>query len=395
MQTCFLSNFAISMGHGGGTTVARILGDDCARFDLCISYGGWGRHGRALESVRRKTSQIDFPLDRIPHRTPLRQFRQWLRVLPSVSEWEHRSVLKQFRKKLGTRTMRMLVCPQDQLSVRLVDWASRWDSAEYITWVMDDHELKDHGGFLSYDESFEPLWERHLQRAHSVFVISEAMKSFYAERFGVESVVLHGAVPRSTMAATVACRASGPLRLGYAGSVFGWQEDPLRLLAESAASGLADLHYAGSARPTWLQGTNVHYHGTLTGDETLTMLRACDATVLPMSFLPEYASLSRLNVATKLSELCAIGVPILAVGPADAAMIVELSSRKAAICVTSATLQAVQDGLAQLANATSALERSTNARLWFEREINLEEMQKRWSPAGAWLFGKSPSKSSQ
>lgn len=387
MPSCFLSNFTISTAHGGGTTVAKILGNECAQFNWCFSYGGWGRYGTPIQAVLDKTLQIDFPLDYLPRRTPVRQFRVWLRSFPAIRDWEERTVVQRFLKEIGAKSMRMLVCPQDQLTVRLVASAAQVD---YITWVMDDHELTESSGVLGYEKCFESLWQRHLQSARRVFVISDAMKSFYADRFGVESVVLHGAVPKSTGPASNIHGGSGPLRVGYAGSVFGWQEDALNLLAEAMDGFRAELHYAGSGKPVWLQNENVRYHGRLTSDETLNMLRSCDATLLPMSFLPKFTALSRLNIATKLSELCAIGVPILAIGPADAAMIRQLSSRKAAICVISPTHEAIIEGLARAADSAYASECAANARAWFEQEINLEEMQARWQPWGEWLFEPQP-----
>lgn len=364
----------------------RVLGDDCAGFDRCISYGGWGRHGRPVDCVQLKASQIDYPLDCVPERAPLRQFRQWLRARPAICKWEERVILRKFQSVVGHHKQRMLVCPQDQLSVRLVEWASQAGLAEYVTWVMDDHELTDMGGQLGYDRGFARLWEQHLQRAHHVFVISDAMKSFYAERFGVESVVLHGAIPKAMMSVPVARLTNGPLKLGYAGSVFGWQEDPLRLLAESLAAGHAELHYAGSPPSGWLRSELVHHHGRLAPSDAVAMLRGCDAAVLPMSFRPEYTSLSRLNIATKLSELCALGIPILAIGPADAAMITQLSARRAAVCVSEPTVRAVVDGISSLRCDGAMRECVARALSWFEEELNLEEMQRRWRPISQWLF---------
>lgn len=335
--------------------------------------------------------QIDFPLDRIPNRTPFRQFRQWLRDKNRVTTWEQSVVLKRLQRAIGARDTRMLVCPQDALSVRLIDRAAQSGCLAYVTWVMDDHELQEGGGRLEYTPEFGPLWEKHLRGARHVFVISNAMQAFYKERFGVASTVLHGAAPKRIPVAATASPGSlvseKRLKLGYAGSAFGWQEDQLRLLAASLQDANAELRYAGNKPPTWLQCDSVKYHGRLAPTDALEMLRVCDATVLPMSFRSEYAALSRLNIATKLSELCALGRPILAIGPANAAMVTELASRNAAICVTEPTRAALLEGIMQLRNEEQAGSTAAQARRWFDEEVNLEEMQRRWRPIAQWIFG--------
>jgi glycosyltransferase involved in cell wall biosynthesis len=263
--------------------------------------------------------------------------------------------------------------------------------AEYITWVMDDHPLKAGGASMRYASDYAKLWSNHLYGARKIYVISDAMRVFYRDYFGVEAEVLHGAVSlRADPVAAPAPRGlSEILRLGYAGSLSGWQKDPLELLAEIARGAGAELHVAGHGAPAWLHRAAVTLRGELPPDEAQRMLSQCDAVILPVSFTPEHTAMSRLNIATKLSELCACGRPILAIGPADAAMVRVLAAHEAAVCVTTPSKEALSHGLQMVRDWALSRRVVANARRLFEHELNLEEMQRRWRPGGDWLLASS------
>lgn len=390
----YLSEMAVSDGHGGGLTLQRVLGEDLPRFDKLVSVGWFGRAPGPAPKLAQIAKQIDLPLDALPARTHLlRYFKSWLRRRPFIHRWEMETTWHRLRRIIGHNRPRLLVCPQGSLSVWLTARAVRELGAEYITWVMDDHPLKDGGSTMRYDPHYEPQWSEHLSRARKVFVISEAMKEFYHERFGVESEVLHGAVSlHSAPYAESNCQPRrGRLRLGYAGSLGGWQRDPLELLAKAVRSCDAELHVAGHGAPRWLKEDAVVLLGQVPPNAVQDMLAQCDAVVLPVSFTPEHAAMSRLNVATKLSELCASGRPILAIGPADAAMIRMLATNEAAVCVMMPARQDLVVSLSKLRDPDVSNRVVANARRLFEEELNLEEMQRRWKVAGGWLFASDAS----
>jgi hypothetical protein len=174
--------------------------------------------------------------------------------------------------------------------------------------------------------------------------------------------------------------------LGYAGALAEWQRDPLEVLAGVAPSAGVELHLAGYGDPAWLKKSSVVLRGQIPPAAVHEMLSECDAVVLPVSFTSENTALSRLNVATKLSELCACGRPILAIGPADAAMIRILADRQAAVCVTMPTNEDLMGGLNSLRDSKVSTRVVANARRLFEEELNLEEMQRRWKVASTWFF---------
>ena len=385
----YLSEMAVSDGHGGGLTVQRVLGGDLGRFDALISVGSFGRSRGPSANSSAASRQVDLPLDSLPERTNvLRRFKPWLRSRECVYRWEVAMAWRRLKRVLGDRP-RLLVCPQWSLSVDLTTKAVDQLAAEYITWVMDDHPLKLSGAAMIYEPAYEKKWASHLRGARKMFVISEAMREFYLERFGVESEVLHGAVSLPSMRESISASVKNSgraLRLGYAGALGDWQRDCLELIAEALPRHEAELHVAGRVSPAWLQKPSVVFRGEMPPESVQLMFTGCDAVVLPVSFDPRLTAMSRLNIATKLSELCACGRPLLAVGPADAAMIRELFSRGAAICVTNPTPAAVAEGVEQLRDPAICARVVANAFRWVEQEINLEEMQRRWRPSGDWLF---------
>ncbi len=383
---------AVSNFHGGGLTLQRVAADSLFRFDALISVGGFGRLFAAAEKANFLSQQIDLPLDRLPSRLRLlRRLKPWLRRRASILNMEAQIAWGHLTRIIGHRTPRLLVCPQGYISVRLTSRAVEELGAQYITWVMDDHPLKFGGASMRYRADYEAQWRDHLQKAHKIYVISDAMREFYRDMFGVDSDVLHGALPlrADTSAAASPRRANQGVRLGYAGSLSGWQQDPLELLADVARGVGAELHVAGHELPRWLLKPAAVYRGQLAPEQAREMLAECDAVILPVSFSPEYTAMSRLNVATKLSELCACGRPILAIGPADAAMTRILLEHGAAVCVTSLSRKDLAMGVTSVLDKNVSRRVTANARRLFEKELNLENMQRRWQEAADWLFGSS------
>jgi len=124
-------------------------------------------------------------------------------------------------------------------------------------------------------------------------------------------------------------------------------------------------------------------------DSVKSLFTQCNAVVLPVSFAPEFTAMSRLNIATKLSELCASGRPILAIGPADAAMISGLQERNAAVCITELSVQAAIMGIRTLFDICVCKEVVANAQRYFKEYLNIELMRGRWSRVRPWLLDKT------
>jgi hypothetical protein len=385
----YFSEMAVSDNHGGGLTLQQVLGADLLLLDSLISVGSFARTNGPAKDLAWISQQIDLPLDALPERTKvLRRLKPWLRSRTCIHRWEVNSAWNSLKRIIRVRP-RLLVCPQWSLSVELIARAVKESGAEYITWVMDDHPLRTSGAEMSYETEYENQWREHLGKAYKVFVISEPMGDFYRSRFGVDFEVLHGAVPlaecEQNHSVERKVRESG-LRCAYAGSLSGWTRDGLELVADALQRAGGELHVAAQSQPNWLKRSVVKFHGFMDQKSAKSMMSKCDAIVLPVSFKPEHTAMSRLNIATKLSELCASGRPILAIGPADAAMIHGLQKRKAAVCITEPSAHAVSEGVIKLCDYRTAGEVVANAKEWFKEQLNLESMRAKWSKVSPWLL---------
>lgn len=83
---------------------------------------------------------------------------------------------------------------------------------------MDDHIGRYHDGKWRYPKALRAAIGKHFREASALFVISSVMGEFYQREFGVRAQVLFG---------PDALRTSGPLTIGYFGSVGPWQLDAL------------------------------------------------------------------------------------------------------------------------------------------------------------------------
>lgn len=381
---------SVSDNHGGGLTLQQVLSDDLKKLNSHISVGWFGRAHVPNQKLGQLSSQIDLPLDAFFKQSKIGKYlkariRRWKPVL----KWEQEVLWKKLKKLFRHRKPRLLVCPQSALTVELTSRAVQELGAEYITWVMDDHPLNESGKAMSYTKEYEKKWAEHLQTAQKVFVISNEMKTFYLNRFFVDSEVLHGAVPlsaRKKNCRKTVKRSEKTFILGYAGSLSGWQQDGIEMLINVLKETGGKLSIAGPIKPAWLKTDNVNFLGKQDSKTVLSILKQCDAVVLPISFKPEFTAMSCLNIATKLSEMCACGRPILAIGPSNAAMIKILLRHNAAVCVTKPSKKNLKKAIKKILNKNIAKKVTQNAKNIFRKELNLETMKKKWSKASRWLF---------
>lgn len=388
-KSVFLSEMAVSSAHGGGLTLQRVIGNDLLRFSKLVSIGEFGRYAGPAKTYISKSIQIDLFLDKILRRTKLlRSLKEWLRAQSVVNKIEVNLAWKKLKPVIGKRA-RMLVCPQSPLSVIMTARAVAELKAEYVTWIMDDHPLCASGEKMIYKKQYEHLWSTHLKTAKKIYVISKEMSEFYQNKFDVNSQVLHGAVSLKKIKDykyTTPSKKNEVLQFGYAGSCSNWQKDGLELIVKELKKRGGILNLAAEKQPEWLKKKNVSYHGLLNQKEVTEMYMNCDAVVLPISFSKKLTAMSRLNIATKLSELCASFRPIFAVGPQDSAMIKMLTNYNAAVCLTEKTKKSVSSCFKMLKDPKKVNKTVCNALCLFKNELNLEEMNKRWAKASNYIF---------
>jgi glycosyltransferase involved in cell wall biosynthesis len=124
-------------------------------------------------------------------------------------------------------------------------------------------------------------------------------------------------------------KADAPLKIGYFGAVAAWQRDALKAVANAISGTDVQLHiYSGINKlPDELNVPGVHFEGSVKPEMVLPTMKNYYAVLLPISFQQKIRNMSQFNIATKMSEYLACGVPILAVGPPYAAMIDYLNDK--------------------------------------------------------------------
>jgi len=103
-----------------------------------------------------------------------------------------------------------------------------------------------------------------------------------------------------------------------------------------------------------------------------------DAILLPISFMEKMRSMSEFNIATKMSECLASGVPVLAIGPGYSAMIKYLKKNNAAVVVESNNDEDFKHALGLLRDEKYVSEILQNAERLAISETGTVPMHKRW-----------------
>jgi hypothetical protein len=119
--------------------------------------------------------------------------------------------------------------------------------------------------------------------------------------------------------------------------------------------------------------------------EVLPTMQQYNAILLPMSFMDQKRHMSEFNIATKMSEYLASGVPILAVGPAYAAMVKYLKANQAAIVIESNLTDDIRQGINALHQQTEVDNILNNAQNLVSTQTGTAPMCRQWQ-AGANKF---------
>jgi hypothetical protein len=167
-----------------------------------------------------------------------------------------------------------------------------------------------------------------LQHSRQTAVICENMRTAYAERYGISSMVLrHGvSVPELVDGGAPSARDGDHLRIGFAGSVTA--PDCLHAVVQSLDSmnwriGNRDIalrligsRYLLDSR----QPQRIEFLGWRSVAETCRFLRECDLLYLPQTFAADLRFFSELSFPTKLSTYVAVQRPILLHAPEYASL---------------------------------------------------------------------------
>lgn len=379
----YLSEMSVSDHHGGGLTLQRIIGADLLKIPHFAHVSRFANELPATEKFRSRSINLESPWNTNTVRKVIGST-----IASGISKKlfmvkQHAQIAAaKLNKQLGrNRKVSALVCPQSPASLYTLEALKRYREVSYITWVMDDHIVKFIDGEWCYPGDTGLVFEKHLKEAEHVFVISPAMQDFYRSRFGVESTVLFGSSDPDGQVARSAVKQSSALKIGYFGAVSAWQTDALQLFAEAVKDSGTQLHiYSGIHElPAALSLNGIYLMGRLDPDMVLPTMRNYDAVILPISFLEKMRSMSEFNIATKMSEYLASGVPIIAVGPPYAAMIKYLREHDAAIIVEEDKQADINFALETLRNEARVAELLANAQKLVETETGTIPMRKRWA----------------
>jgi glycosyltransferase involved in cell wall biosynthesis len=383
----YLSEMAVSKKHGGGLTIQRILGDDLWQFDKFIHVGGHALLNPAIEELQGKVWNVCEPY--LPFHRPKRSnvipylsylFRTHLLKKPIPHYFPLHEIQMSIESTEDFSDARTLIVPQTRDSIMLSNRLYEKNAFEYVTWMMDDHELvyvPDKG--YNYPDGFEEEMRRHLTYAKHVFVISHAMQKFYAERFDVKSEVLFGSSDHEGVLKDNPTK-NVSIQLAYFGAVSVWQDDALQKLVEHLEITNATLDiYTHHVPNKNLRNSRVTICKPVSANMVKNTMRNYDAIVLPLGFIDQVRHLSEFNYATKMSEYLASGVPILVVGPSFGAMTTFLKERECAIVIDEPENTQQWKALRALKEVTFRNEILNNAKSVSQRETSTEKMREIWN----------------
>ena len=378
----YLSEMSVSDHHGGGLTLQRIIGDDLAEITYFVHITRFGTDLPVTEKYKGKSINLWSFWETDLAKKLLGNTMAWkiARKLLMIKLHAKKSAIILNQKFPGKKDLKVLVSPQSANSIFALEALKKIRSVHYVTWVMDDHLVKYVNGQWTYDKGIEPIYGKHLKEANQIFVISPAMQTFYKERFGVESTVLFGSADIVPGDIKPGLRTNEHLKIGYFGAIAAWQIDALQVATNALNDSNAELHiYSGAdGLPAELNKGGVYFKGRISPSRVLTTMQDYDAILLPISFLEKLRNMSEFNIATKMSEYLASGVPILVVGPSYAAMVKYLRVHNAAILVDSDNPAAMKAAFEVLKNNIIVEEILRNARALAVNETGTVPMRKKW-----------------
>ncbi len=363
-------------------TLERVLGADLTAFrwiakTLYFPHQPWPQYPNPLHS-------LVFPWWR---------HEQWLRPIIGCSRafrlahanWIRWAFARQVASRLEQvpeiREKPFLVCPQADITLRSMHLLQRRGPLDYVTWLMDDHLVRWREGRWQYPHGMEELLRAHLRESRAVFVISETMRDFYAERFGVEATVLHAPAPGQADPVPFDSDARETVRLVYFGSLGPWQNDALEVLSSALSAGECSLDIftrQPELLPKSLSRDGVRLLNPVSPADVQSLSARYHATVLPISFRDEMRQMTYFNIATKFSECLSGPVPTLLIGPADSAMQQLARRYSATVSVLDTSPAALQQALGKLRSQEGCGQVLAGARDCVSKEMTQAIMQGRW-----------------
>ncbi len=194
-------------------------------------------------------------------------------------------------------------------------------NAGLVTITMDDPQT-----FEVAHPLFQAAYDRVLSRLYQSTAlslgVSREMCAYLERTFGRPSTPFYFGPPEGIQPRPLSdgqtLRQPPQLTLGYAGSLGLGYGDGIRALLPSLAATGTTLRVFSSYKDV-IEHPNIVNRGFLPPEDLWpTVQRECDAVLLPYAPDGEILRVYRTHFPTKLSEYCAISMPMLLCGPADA-----------------------------------------------------------------------------
>ncbi|MBD2150279.1 hypothetical protein H6F44_09135 [Pseudanabaena sp. FACHB-1277] len=390
MTTIFLSEMCAEAIHGGGLTLHRILGKELDKFDGFVK-------------VVNYDNEPEISLDKIDHYIifPFGKFRQWLsKILGCTLAYKifknnllrkihsYRIAHQLIQQRTITSSTKMLVCPQGEFSLYVVQKINKLLNVPYVTWVMDDHLVKWQNGSWIYQYDHEQLMREHLQKAEQVFVISPNLQKFYKQKFGIDSQVLFSPCEYVSEPFHRVIDHNEKLSLAYFGSISIWQKDALESLAPLIEENVISLDIFTNNQasvPIGLQIAGVNICKPISPKLVALEIRKYDGVVIPIGFSEDVYNMSYFNIATKMSECVGSGIPTLVIGAEDSAMVSFLSDYGAAVLATSTNKADLAAAISKLKDPVIRQKVLANAYNVAQIDLSVDKMREHWSYASQLL----------
>ena len=373
----------VSRRHGGGLTLLRVVAD-LSEFEHFYGVDPFLLSEPAVELSDRHKLVCRPPIlpnfdprviSRVGRAIAYRMARAIQRIVPERSA---PSMARRILQDKGAAAVKWLFVPQSHRTVLVANQMLQRSPIRYVTWMMDDHVVKLESA-RPYTSTFRKALAHHLNNAAHVFAISQVMADFYRTEFGVRPTVLFGPAAEIGTARFLPSL-GGELRLAYLGALSKWQKAPLIALAARLADVNArlDLYSHDPIYPELRTQPRVIHHGAVAADRVIAVKQDYDGVVIPISPEPGLRSMTRLNIATKMSECLASGTVPVVIGPSDAAMFEFVAARDAGLLCPFPLTTSWIARLALLRDKGFRRQVIINALEVARHELSVRAMQERW-----------------
>jgi len=301
--------------------------------------------------IPERLNHLGAGVARVRRRADLRLLRSTLRL---------RRAVRDFGPEI------IVACPLGDWGTAMAARAQQLSGAPIVLYLMDDWP----------GTNPDSRMERLLCDAVGWLMISEQLKGMVTRRLLLTpppTLVVHNpARAASTARRDRAAGIPGPERVVYAGSIWPMHLDAVELTARAVAvlrdSG-RDIEMVIHTTPPfwdahaeWWEALGVVNGGFVSRHELNERLLEADVALLACAFDPDQQHMSRSSVQTKLTDYMAAGVPILGVGPPDAASIAFVEQWGVGRCCTTPATREVAATIAATLDGPDLTELSRHAR---------------------------------